>query len=180
MEDDDERVKKGGMMVATALAGHAVEGLPVLIHLSLFLFFVGLVIFLFNVNQSVFVSVIWWMGLFSVVYVGMTVMPIFRPDSPYYTPLSSTAWSLHAFLLCALYGMLFFIALIPFLVFLCFVYLSNLVCPWSLRSPLDNMSRWNFINRLADLSEHYGGRMLAGEWKAAEETASTQSDMLRP
>jgi Family of unknown function (DUF6535) len=31
----------------------AVEGLPTLLHLSLFLFFAGLVIFLFNVDQEV-------------------------------------------------------------------------------------------------------------------------------
>ena len=32
----------------------AVEGLPTLLHLSLFLFFGGLIIFLFNVDQKVF------------------------------------------------------------------------------------------------------------------------------
>jgi Family of unknown function (DUF6535) len=36
-----------------------VEGLPTLIHLSLFLFFAGLAIFLFNINHAVFSSVVW-------------------------------------------------------------------------------------------------------------------------
>ena len=36
----------------------AVEGLPTLLHLSLFLFFGGLVIFLFNIDQEVFICVV--------------------------------------------------------------------------------------------------------------------------
>ena len=36
----------------------AVEGLPTLVHLSVFIFFAGLVIFLFNVDNGVFSSVI--------------------------------------------------------------------------------------------------------------------------
>ena len=46
----------------------AVEGLPTLLHLSLFLFFGGLVIFLFNVDEEVFSCVVSWIGFFSVVY----------------------------------------------------------------------------------------------------------------
>jgi len=80
----------------------AVEALPALIHLSLFLFFAGLAIFLFNINHSVFIIVIWWIGVFTAGYVLMTVMPIFRHDSPYYAPLSSTA----AFLPYALFSVL--------------------------------------------------------------------------
>ena len=69
-----------------------VEALPVLIHISLFLFFAGLAVFLFNINHSAFVCVISWIGLFSMVYGWITLMPIFWYDSPYFTPLSSTAW----------------------------------------------------------------------------------------
>ncbi|KAN0118853.1 hypothetical protein V8E52_004625, partial [Russula decolorans] len=65
-----------------------VEGLPTLLHLSLFLFFAGLVIFLFNTNQAVFSSVFWWIGLFSIAYALITLMPFVRHDSPYYSPLS--------------------------------------------------------------------------------------------
>jgi hypothetical protein len=46
----------------------AVEGLPALLHLSLFMFFGGLGIFLFNVDQEVFTCVVSWVGLFSTVY----------------------------------------------------------------------------------------------------------------
>jgi len=73
----------------------AVEGLPALLHLSLALFLAGLLIFLFNVDHTVFSIVAWWAALSAVVYGCITVMPIFRHDSPYYAPLSSSAWLLY-------------------------------------------------------------------------------------
>jgi len=69
------------------------EALLALLHRSLFLFFAGLTIFLFNINQSVFRTVILWIGIFSTLYGWITVMLIFLHDSPYYAPLSSLAWS---------------------------------------------------------------------------------------
>ena len=72
-----------------------VEGLPSLLHLSLSLFLVGLVIFLYNVNQEVFSCVFGWIGLFSIVYGLITLLPLIRQDSPYYTPLSMPAWLLY-------------------------------------------------------------------------------------
>ena len=128
----------------------AVETLPALIHLSLFLFFIGLAIFLFNVNHNAFIAVIWWIGLFTTVYVWMTVMPIFRHDSPYYAPLSLTAWSLHASILHALFTVLAFIS----------------------SSKFVSRDTWR---RFRDLGEYYGNRMLGGVSKAAEETALKQS-----
>ena len=74
----------------------AVEGLPTLLHLSLFLFLGGLVIFLFNVDREVFSCVVWWIGLFSTVYGLITLLPLIRQDSPYYSPLSVSAWFLYA------------------------------------------------------------------------------------
>jgi len=67
-----------------------VETLPTLVHLSLFLFFIGLLIFLFNTNRMVFNSVTWWIALFSIVYGWITLMPIFSARQPYYAPLSGT------------------------------------------------------------------------------------------
>ncbi|KAF8260771.1 hypothetical protein EI94DRAFT_1429532, partial [Lactarius quietus] len=66
----------------------AVEVLPTLLHASLFLFFAGLVVFLFSVHHTVFSVVLWWVGLCTATYLCITFMPIFRHDSPYYTPLS--------------------------------------------------------------------------------------------
>ena len=74
----------------------AVEGLPTLLHLSLFLFFGGLAIFLFNVDHDVFTCVFLWIVLFLIVYGLVTLLPFIRHDSPYNTPLSIIAWFLYA------------------------------------------------------------------------------------
>ena len=74
----------------------AVEGLPTLLHLSLFLFFGGVVIFLFNVDHEVFTCVVSWIGLFSMLYGLITLLPLIRQDSPYYAPLSTPVWFLYA------------------------------------------------------------------------------------
>jgi hypothetical protein len=59
------------------------QGLPVLQRLSLFLFFTVIVIYLFNVNHTVYSVVAWWVGLAGSVYGCMTLMPIFWHDSPF-------------------------------------------------------------------------------------------------
>ena len=85
----------------------AVEGLPVLVHLSVFLFFTGLVIFLVNVNNTVYLSIIWWLGSFAILYGCITFMPLFQPDSPYFTPLSTPISFISAFALVAILGFIF-------------------------------------------------------------------------
>jgi hypothetical protein len=69
-----------------------VDTLPTLLHISLFLFFAGLVVFLCNVNLTIFRLVLSWVGLCATLYGCITCMPIIRHDSPYYTPLSLPAW----------------------------------------------------------------------------------------
>ncbi|KAI0250934.1 hypothetical protein BJV78DRAFT_1127104, partial [Lactifluus subvellereus] len=64
----------------------AVEVLPTLIHLSLFLFFTGLLIYLFNIHHTVFRAVAWWVGVSTATYLLITFVPIFHPESPYRTP----------------------------------------------------------------------------------------------
>jgi len=80
----------------------AVEALPILLHASLFLFFAGLIIFLLCVNHYVYLTVTWWVGLFSMLYGCITFMPIFWPDSPYYTPLSPPVSFISALVLSAI------------------------------------------------------------------------------
>ena len=69
-----------------------VEALPTLLHISLFLFFAGLGIFLFGIHKTVFSVVIGWVGLCVVVYAYVTALPILYKDSPYHAPLSSFIW----------------------------------------------------------------------------------------
>jgi len=68
------------------------KAVPTLIHVSLFLFFSSLPIFLFHIDRTVFNVVITWLGLCVAGYACVTLMPIFCQDSPYYSPLSSSAW----------------------------------------------------------------------------------------
>ena len=101
-----------------------VEGLPKLLHLSLFLFFCGLAVFLFDVDREVFKYVIWWFGLFFLVYGIVTLLPLFRQDSPYNSPLSTPVW-----FLCTATGLVTFYTfyILAFIVFI-FVGLFSLLC----------------------------------------------------
>ena len=65
---------------------------PVLIHVSLFLFFSGLPLFLFNVNRTIFNVVVAWLALCVAGYACITLIPIFCQDSPYFSPLTSSIW----------------------------------------------------------------------------------------
>ena len=78
--------------VEKCLLPWTVDALPTLLHISLFLFFAGLVVFLCNVNLTIFKLVLSWVGLCAAFYGCITCMPIIRHDSPYYTPLSLPAW----------------------------------------------------------------------------------------
>ena len=123
----------------------AVEGLPTLLHLSMFLFLGGLVIFLFHIDHAVFSSVMWWIGLFSIVYGLITVLPIVRHDSPYYAPLSRPAWFLYASL-----------------IYVPFKFLDS-------ESPRGDIFKWL---RISSLKKRYHRWMLGGVEKAAEDTVT--------
>ena len=140
----------------------AVEGLPTLLHLSLFLFFAGLAIFLFHVDREVFGLVVWWIGLFSMVYVSITLLPLIRNDSPYHAPLSTPAWFLYA-------GM-------PYVTF---KILSSITTScyysfsWTWARSTRTLEWWNRVCALSEnLSYRFRRRMLGGVERAAEETAS--------
>ena len=126
-----------------------VEQLPTMLHLSLFLFFGGLVIFLFNIDHAVFSSVMWWIGLFTIVYGLITVLPIFRHNSPYYAPLSRSAWFLYGGMNYVLFKALYS------------------VCVWG--------SIREYQSRIFTLVVRYYGWMLGTMEKAAEETVSKRS-----
>jgi Family of unknown function (DUF6535) len=73
---------------------HAVETTPTLLHLSVFLFFVGLVIFFFPINKTVAVVLSISIGLFGLVYFALTILPCIAHDCPYRTPMSNIWWYL--------------------------------------------------------------------------------------
>ena len=66
------------------------EAVPVLLHISLFLFFAGLSVFLFGVHPAIFKVVTAWIALCVILYAWLTSLPIIHKDSPYSTPLSAS------------------------------------------------------------------------------------------
>ncbi|KAJ7887422.1 hypothetical protein B0H13DRAFT_1524827, partial [Mycena leptocephala] len=69
-----------------------VDFLPLLLHMSLLLFFAGLVAFLHPINPVVTAVAVAVLGLISATYIYLTVLPILSSDSPYRTPLSNLVW----------------------------------------------------------------------------------------
>ena len=122
-----------------------VEALPALLHLSLSLFFAGLVIFLWNVDLTMFRLVLSWVGICTVLYGCFTFMPVIHHNSPYHTPLSSSAW--------------FVVASIPFVVFRAIRWLGR-----------RTLSREAY-GRLHNLEHKYHKLLSQGIQKTAEQTA---------
>ena len=76
----------------------AVEMIPTLLHLSVFLFLAGLVIFFFTIHRTTAIVVLIAVGLLGVAYLILTILPCIHPNSPYRTPMSGIAWRLwHTF-----------------------------------------------------------------------------------
>ena len=69
------------------------EAVPVLLYLSLFLFFTGLSVFLFGIHQTIFKVVTAWIALCVVLYACLTILPYMYKNSPYSTPLSAPVFS---------------------------------------------------------------------------------------
>jgi hypothetical protein len=67
-----------------------IEVLPAMLHISLFLFFAGLSVFLFNIHLTIFSVVTTWIGICGILYAILTFLPIIHKDSPYAAPLSSS------------------------------------------------------------------------------------------
>ena len=132
----------------------AVEALPILLHLSLSLFFGGLAIYLFNIDHTVFNVVISWLGVCTCLYLCITFMPIYRHDSPYYAPLSSSAWLLYSGALS----------------------LAFRVFPWIVWrgyfAQYFSYSMWEYVGNLRRTYERWA---LQGITKTAEETVGTVS-----
>ncbi|KIY65976.1 hypothetical protein CYLTODRAFT_491869 [Cylindrobasidium torrendii FP15055 ss-10] len=71
-----------------------VDTIPLLLHLSLFLFFGGLVAYLYLFNQGVSFAILGILVLCVSAYGVITVLPIIYLDCPYRTPLTILSWRL--------------------------------------------------------------------------------------
>lgn len=70
----------------------AVKAMPVLLHLSIFLFFIGLIDFLWNANTTIGIWIFAIISAFTVVYLAVTLSPSIYLNCPYSTPLSEVSW----------------------------------------------------------------------------------------
>jgi hypothetical protein len=66
----------------------AVEAVPALLHVAVFLFFAGLIDFLFSIDSTVGRVILGVMCSFSAIYIFLTFLPNVRPNCPYQTPFS--------------------------------------------------------------------------------------------
>ena len=69
-----------------------VETVPTLLHISVFLFFAGIVIFFFTIHKAVAIAVTVSVGIFVAMYVTLTFLPYFGDVCPYRTPMSALFW----------------------------------------------------------------------------------------
>ncbi|KAI9438706.1 hypothetical protein H4582DRAFT_1814237, partial [Lactarius indigo] len=65
-----------------------VDAAPALLHLSVFLFFAGLVIFLFTIFKAVAIVTSICVGFIGFVYLILTILPCLDHSCPYRTPMS--------------------------------------------------------------------------------------------
>ena len=70
----------------------AVEAMPLLLHISVFLFLAGLIDFLFPINDTVAFYILGYVSAFISVYAILTILPNLVLNCPYRTPLSGFAW----------------------------------------------------------------------------------------
>ena len=123
-----------------------------LVHISLFLFFAGLILYLYNINHTVFTAVIYWVALLSVVYGFTTFMPFIWLDSPYYSPLTPSAWFLFTNVLYIILG-------VP-----CGI--MSLFCTSDIPHRI-----WKWVERQAK-------RTYEGIWLEVKETVSEQAEAI--
>ena len=70
----------------------AVQIAPTLLHLSVYLFFAGLVIVFRTINKTVAIAVEVAVGVFGVAYIALSILPCLDVRCPYRTPMSYFLW----------------------------------------------------------------------------------------
>ena len=126
------------------------SGGPVFLHLSLLLFIAGGLIYLFNINRSVFYAVVWWVAYMAVSYAAATVAVFFEPHNLLHTPLSPLVLRIYLVTSYAVFQ----------------------VC--SYLPPLHGF-RDKIRRHYRDLSNRYDKGFLNGKRRAAKEIASEPS-----
>ncbi|TDL24021.1 hypothetical protein BD410DRAFT_746078 [Rickenella mellea] len=71
-----------------------IEAIPTLLHVSLFFFIIGLVIFLVPINLSVASIILVVLAAVVGLYATVTFLPMHHKNCPYQTPLAPTCWNI--------------------------------------------------------------------------------------
>jgi hypothetical protein len=117
-----------------------------LLHFSVLLFIVGSLIYLFNINRTVFYAVVWWVGGMTMYYTAQTVGVFNEPHVLFHVPTSEVALSIY---LGASYAAFQVCSCIP---------------------PLHGLGD-NIRSHYRDLSKRYDDGFLKGQRKQTEEIA---------
>jgi hypothetical protein len=80
----------------------AVKAMPLLLHSSIFLFFAGLIDYLWQASSIVGISVLCFVLAVTLAYLVFTVLPNLYLDCPYSTPVSELSWRLSQYLLLSI------------------------------------------------------------------------------
>lgn len=75
-----------------------VEGIPTLLHASVFFFFAGLVDFLYSINRQIAWVTLSVVAACGTLYLLITILPVLHRQSPFQTPLSKLFWIFCRFL----------------------------------------------------------------------------------
>jgi Family of unknown function (DUF6535) len=79
-----------------------VENISLLMHTAIFLFFAGLIEFLFAASDEVATVILVAVGGLGIAYIGVTALPVFVPQCPFQTPLTPIIWyTCHFLPVCA-------------------------------------------------------------------------------
>ncbi|KAI9447609.1 hypothetical protein H4582DRAFT_10897 [Lactarius indigo] len=81
----------------------AIKIMPILLHLSIFLFFAGLVVFVWDLRPAAGYCTLGLVAVFGVCYATLTVLPYIYLNSPYSTPFSEFAWRTSQRILLAIF-----------------------------------------------------------------------------
>jgi hypothetical protein len=169
------------------------EALPAMLHLSVFLFFAGLVVFLWNVNPTISKLVLSWVAGCVALYGYITFLPTFRHDSPYHTPLSPLAWEIVTGIPFLTYRVLEWISPLLNVFLRIFSHIYSCFCSCCLciccpcfgclccclsfcvdlpRTSLLFLGPFSIdVNRLSEDADHYRKILLQGLQKTAEKAA---------
>ena len=129
----------------------AVEITLSLLHVSVFLFYIGLVIFFFTINKSAAFTILFFFGLFGLVYFILTILPWLDHSCTYSTPMSGQLWSIwHASLSLVAHNLSFLLKL-----------LHSCLVPYNLGDPPSSTERTLTV-WLDSTEEFYKGRLRDG------------------